>query len=386
MKRIPAASDRAAQALELVETLQARFVRGLESLAGDSFSRTEWFRDGGLHGGGSRYGIEDNPAFGRASVNVSQVHYDDEPGRRLGSASALSAIVHPTHPLAPSVHIHISWTETKAGEGYWRLMADLNPSQPDRNQNHTTEVAEEHGCLTEGREARKDGSPSLRALCDLGLEKTHQGGCAQRAIAFKAAMQAAAPERFEVTMAQGDRYFFIPALGRPRGVAHFYLEEFNTGDFAADLALAKRVGEAAIDTYLNLLGETVRGCKPPTEAECAAQLAYHTLYFFQVLTLDRGTTTGLMVHDQNDVGILGSLPGRIDKNLLASWRSRMVPPQERLLDALLAALPRQGVCTIDDPVKLRLAAAVRAHYTAHPEALALQASGTTTPPTVDNHR
>ena len=82
----------------------------------------------------------------------------------------------------------------------------------------------------------------------------------------------------------------------------------------------------------------------------------------------------------------GSLPARIDKNLLASWRSRMAEPQDRLLDRLIAALPHQGICTIDDEIKQRLADAVRAHYKAHPESLDLQASGNAVPPTIDNHR
>ncbi|MCF7816955.1 MAG: coproporphyrinogen III oxidase [Kiritimatiellales bacterium] len=340
MKRIPTCSANAAAALALVESLQHRFVQALEKTGGQSFISSEWFRDDGRHGGGLRHGISDTDLLGRASVNVSQVHYDDDPARQLGSASAISTIVHPAHPRAPSVHIHISWTELKSGTGYWRIMADLNPSLP--NPEHTQRFIE--------------------------------------------GLRVAAPDEFDEAAAQGDRYFFIPALGRHRGVAHFYLENFNTGNFAKDLALARRVGEAAIDTYVQILEESIRDVALPTDAEQAAQLAYHTLYLFQVLTLDRGTTSGLLVHDQNDVGILGSLPARIDKNLLASWRSRMTPPQDKLIDRILAALPNLGTCTIDDQIKQKLADAVRMHYQAHPEALDLQASGNSTPPTFDNHR
>ncbi len=340
MNRIAARSDRAATALKLVKSLQQRFVSGLENLGHESFRLVEWFRDDGRHGGGERFGIIDTPLLARASVNVSQVHYDDEPERRLGSASAISTIVHPAHPRAPSVHIHISWTELKGGNGYWRIMADLNPSIP--------------------------------------VEADRQR--------FADALRLAAPDRFDDATGQGDRYFYIPALERHRGVIHFYLENFTTGVFEADRDLALCVGEAAIDAYLAILHDGMQGLTEPTEAERAAQLAYHTLYFFQVLTLDRGTTTGLLVHDQNDVGILGSLPPCIDKNLLASWRSRMVEPQDRLLEKLLAALPNQGICTIDEAVKQKLATAVRAHYQAHPAALDLQASGNSTPPTIDNHR
>jgi coproporphyrinogen III oxidase len=334
-----ATSKPAARALELVKSLQARFVRSLEEWGGASFSETKWARDDGRHGGGVRYGISDSDSLGRASVNSSQVQYDDEPGRSLGSASALSAIVHPIHPKAPSVHIHISWTEMKSRTGYWRIMADLNPSIP--SEMHKRQYVE--------------------------------------------ALEKAAPDQFTEAREQGDRYFYIPALDRCRGIAHFYLESFNSGSFEDDYALAATVGRAAIDTYIDILQKLSKDT-PIQEAERSDQLAYHTLYFFQVLTLDRGTTAGLLIHNQNDVGILGSLPPRVDKNLLRSWKSRMPVPQDLLLDRILGVLPNGAICRIDHEVKQHLADAVRGHYGLHPEALDLQASGNSTPPTIDNHR
>jgi len=345
MNRTPAASATAARALELVSALQHRFVSGLENLAktldsAQAFRPVEWARDEGAHGGGIRYETADGDLFGRGSVNVSQVHYDDRPEKKLGSANAISTIIHPIHPLAPSVHIHISWTEMKSGEGYWRMMADLNPA--NENNTHTQQ--------------------------------------------FLAAMQAAAPAYFDEAVAQGDRYFFIPALNRHRGVAHFYLEHFNTGDAKVDFAQAKAVGEAAIDAYLAVLADALNHAAVATDAQRARQLAYHTLYFFQVLTLDRGTTTGLLVHDQNDVGIMGSLPAYVDRELLCTWIKYMDSPQEKLLEALLAALPDTSPALVDATVKQKLAAVVRRHYATFPEAIELQASGNITPPTVRNHR
>jgi len=202
---------------------------------------------------------------------------------------------------------------------------------------------------------------------------------------FLSALAGTAPEWFERAREQGDRYFYIPALGRHRGVAHFYLEGHRTEDAEADAELARLVGETAIDTYTDILGDALRRAPSVTVADEAAQLAYHTLYFFQVLTLDRGTTTGLLVHDQNDIGILGSLPPRVNRTLLASWLDRMQPPQDSLLESLLAALPQDAICTVDADTKQRLAQAVRAHYRAHPEALSMQASADITPPTVENH-
>ncbi len=342
--RTTAQSPRAASALQLVTTLQQRFVRGLEALADtqnspQSFQPVEWLRDEGVHGGGIRYETADGALIGRGSVNVSQVHYDDMAEKKLGSATAISTIIHPLNPLAASVHIHISWTEMKSGSGYWRIMADLNPA----NEN-----------------------PAQRQQ-------------------FLDALQAAAPAQFAEATAQGDRYFYIPALQRHRGVAHFYLEQFHSDDPQADFTLAEQVGQSAIDTYIDLFRQTLVADQPITEAARTAQLAYHTLYFFQVLTLDRGTTTGLLVHDQNDIGIMGSLPARIDRDLLQSWLAQMQPPQDQLLQALIDTLPAASPVTIDEPIKAKLAATVRRHYADHPEAIQMQASGHVTPNTVENH-
>jgi len=345
MKRIPAQSASASKAHELVSSLQSRFVTGLEKLAEklgseQRFSPVEWFRDEGAHGGGIRYETADGDLFGRGSVNVSQVHYDDMAGKKLGSASAISTIIHPKNPLAPSVHIHISWTEMKSGAGYWRMMADLNPSN------------------------------------EIAADKT----------GFLDAMKSVALTQYDEAIAQGDRYFFIPALKRHRGVAHFYLENYNTGKPDADYALAKAVGEASIDSYLDILDQALQSDEKATADQQAAQLAYHTLYFFQVLTLDRGTTTGLLVHNQNDVGIMGSLPSYVDRELLSSWVERIPAPQEELLKALVAALPDSSPALVDEACKQKLAEVVRTHYRTHPEAINMQASGNSIPSTVKNHK
>ncbi len=328
----------------LVTALQRRFAAALQVVSarhGDpiELAPVSWLRDGGRHGGGTRLVGVDSAVFNRAAINVSQVHYDDDPGRRLGSATALSTIIHPQAPRAPSVHIHLSWTEMRDGASYWRIMGDLNPAIED---------------------------PVATAR-------------------FRDAMRAAAPADYEAAAAQGDRYFAIPALGRHRGVTHFYLEGYASGDRDADLALARCFGEAVTDTYAAILDTALAAAPAPTDDDRRRQLDYHTVYLFQVLTLDRGTTSGLLVHDQNDVGILGSLPSRVDRELLASWAERAPAPQDELVRALVAALPDGQPCAVTDAVRAALARVVREHYRAHPEALALQASADVTPPTVDNH-
>lgn len=327
--------------MELVLGLQALFVKELEGVAvGVSFDESTWLRDEGRHGGGNRFSSGGNDFFDRASVNVSQIYYDDLPEKKLGSATALSTIIHPRNPYAPSMHMHISWTEMKSGHGYWRMMADLNPSI--ENESDTE--------------------------------------------AFRRCLQRVAPAQYDEASAQGDRYFYIPALGRHRGVAHFYLEGYSSDDAQEDRDLARALGRAAIEAYVTILRNGIVAHVDVSESDRAAQLAYHTLYFFQVLTLDRGTTSGLLVHDQNDLGIMGSLPSHVDRAMLASWRGRLPAPQWALLDGLLDVLTEGVTSRVDDAVKVAIASVVRAHYHAYPEAIKLQATGGVTPPTVENHR
>ena len=361
MQRIMAKSPQAQRAYELVVSLQQRFVQGLQAASGlDSvFEPVEWFRASGNYGGGTRYVANDATVFNQASVNVSQVQYEADDAKALASATALSSIIHPHNPLAPSVHLHVSWTEMKSGHGYWRVMADLNPSI--ENPKHT--------------------------------------------VLFRDALQAAAAqslddEQIDAAFAQGDRYFHIPTLARHRGVCHFYLENYYTDNAEADLATAERIIDGVINIYSKLFGSTVIESasdkasatlvKPETE-HFRQQLDYHSVYFFQVLTLDRGTTSGLLVHDQNDVGILGSLPAVVDKALIGSWKPNMPAPQDKLLDALLSCLTSSdaqdgSLSIIDEATKKALASAIRDHYKQYPEALALQASGEIIPPTVANHQ
>lgn len=338
MERTHAADARAARALTLVEALQLRFAASLGVLPGAAAYRPiEWFRDEGRHGGGVRLVAPACDAFNRASVNVSQVHYDDEPERRLSSATALSTIVHPSNPRAPSVHIHISWTSMRSGSAYWRMMADLNP-----------------------------------AILDAGDRD-----------AYDAILRGALGDAYGTGRENADRYFYIPALQRHRGASHVYLEGHDSGDFEADLALAQSFGETVTDGYVDLVTSAM--ARASNEEDVAAQRAYHTVYLFQVLTLDRGTTSGLLVHDQNDVGILGSLPAVVDAKLLRSWASLVPELQVPLVHGLADALGDASEAAVDEARKRDMAQVVRDHYKAHPDALQHQAAGPVVPTTVANH-
>ena len=336
-------SQDAIKAYELVRALQKRFVDKLDDLSAKygenkKFEEVQWLRNNGLYGGGNRFEARDEVLFNTASVNVSQVHYDKDVTKSLQSASAISTIIHPKNPNVPSIHIHISLTSFKDGNSYWRIMADLNPS-------------------LENMEDKKIFDECLKQI---------------------------SKENYEEGTKQGEKYFFIPALNRHRGVSHFYLENYKTEDKQKDFDFALDFGKSVIDTYIDIISNAFETRKTFSVQDIKKQLDYHTLYLFQVLTLDRGTTSGLLIHNENDVGIMGSLPKFVNKKLLTSWIENMQTPQNELLENIIASIEDNGV--INAQIKEKLAQTVRKHYKKHPDSLKYQASGNTIPNTVNNHK
>ena len=336
-------SNDAVKAYDLVTSLQTRFVEKLNKISfsigeNKNFEEVTWLRDEGKHGGGNRFEARDKLLFNTASVNVSQVHYDDDDSKKLKSATAISTIIHPKNPFVPSIHIHISLTQLRNDDPYWRVMADLNPSIENNGDK----------------------------------------------IFFDRALKKLSKENFEEGIDQGEKYFYIPALKRHRGVSHFYLENYKTSNKENDFDFAKKFGEGIIDTYIDLINNAFDHRKNFTVHDVMQQLDYHTLYLFQVLTLDRGTTSGLLVHNQNDLGIMGSLPLHVNKNLLKSWSQNVEKPQDELVLSIVEQIDEKGL--IDYQTKEKLADTVRNHYKKFPVALKLQASGNTIPATVSNHK
>jgi coproporphyrinogen III oxidase len=322
-----ATSEKAQAVYQLVSGLQQYFAEALQSNIDLPMqcNRADWLRNEGLFGGGNRLECESS-FFNSGSINVSQVQYENVEDKKLKSATALSTIIHPENPHCPSIHIHISYTEMKSGEGYWRMMMDLNPS--------------------------------------LSFEKTDE---------FKKIISNSIPQSLRFGYEMGDQYFHIPVLKRHRGVCHFYLEQYNGKSFQDDLLLARTLTENVMKYYSETIAKFNKSSQP-LEEDKALQLDYHTLYFFQVCTLDKGTTAGLLVHNENDVGILGSLPKRVNKSLLETWVSKMPEPQEGLLKNLITALGEDTQPFIDKKVKNKLAQAIRDHYRKYPQAMSLQAS------------
>jgi coproporphyrinogen III oxidase len=318
----------------LIKEMQSFFVQELENITLESdasqqgaFEAIEWLRDGGKHGGGTRYSVEDTPVFNRASVNVSQVHYEDVPTSAVTSATALSVILHPKNPHAPSMHFHMSYTEPRNSGGEddrkpsWRMIADLNPAIEDKDDT---------------------------AAFDFYLRKVVPN------------------EFFNDAQYFGDKYFYIPDLGRTRGACHVFIPKLDLNDMALanSMSVARSLAKSTIQVYADLVSGALERWpeRLVTEEARKAQLAYHTLYFYQVLLLDRGTTAGLLVHDDNDVGTLGSLPSQVDASLLAEWQDRTNAPNGELLRRLRALLPPSGTADMSDQLRADLAKTVRDFY------------------------
>ena len=228
-------SQDAIKAYELVRALQKRFVDKLDDLSSKfgenkKFEELNWLRNNGIYGGGSRFEARDEVLFNTASVNVSQVHYDEDLTKSLQSASAISTIIHPKNPNVPSIHIHISLTSFKDGNSYWRIMADLNPS-------------------LENIEDKKIFDESLKQI---------------------------SKENYEEGTKQGEKYFFIPALNRHRGVSHFYLENYKTEDKQKDFDFALDFGKSVIDTYIDIISNAFETRKTFSVQDIKKQIDYGT--------------------------------------------------------------------------------------------------------------
>ncbi|WP_417525675.1 oxygen-dependent coproporphyrinogen oxidase [Marinovum sp.] len=107
-----------------------------------------------------------------------------------------------------------------------------------------------------------------------------------------------------------NEYFYIPHRKRARGVGGIFMDDRNTGDWAADFALTRDIGRAFLPAYLPLVEK--RRVMAFGEAEKDAQLIHRGLYAEYNLVYDRGTKFGLTTGHDPDA-VLMSLPP------LAKW-------------------------------------------------------------------
>jgi coproporphyrinogen III oxidase len=281
---------RKAHAAQWFRSLRDRIVTAFEALeatatrpgcAASRFDVTPTTRaeDGG---GGVMSVLRGGAVFEKVGVNWSEVHGTVAPRAQKAMAargvpgmdsdprfwaSGISLVAHMANPHAPAVHMNTRMFWTPAA-WWFGGGADLNPCLE-----YAADTAHFHA--------------QMQAACD--------------------AHDASYYPRFK---AWADEYFFIPHRGRARGVGGIFFDDLNTGDWEADFAFTKSVGEAFLPAFLPLAQR--RHAMPFSEADRDAQLVHRGLYAEYNLVYDRGTKFGLETgHDAN--AVLMSLPP------LAKW-------------------------------------------------------------------
>jgi coproporphyrinogen III oxidase len=125
---------------------------------------------------------------------------------------------------------------------------------------------------------------------------------------FHATLQAACdahdPAYYPRFKAWADDYFYIPHRKVHRGVGGIFYDHLE-GDFAANLAFTRAVGEAFLDTYPRIVRR--RMDQPFDAADVAQMRNWRGRYAEFNLVYDRGTLFGLKTGGNIDA-ILMSLP------------------------------------------------------------------------------
>ena len=240
---------------------------------------TERAEDGG---GGIMSVMRGGRVFEKVGVNWSEVHGTLAPRAQSAMAargvpgiaedprfwaSGISLVAHMQNPHVPAVHMNtrMFWTPSAWWFGGG---SDLNPCLE-----YPEDTAHFHDTLREA--------------------------CAPHGADYY--------DRFK---AWADEYFFIPHRGRARGVGGIFYDDLNTGDWQADFAFTRRVGEAFLPAFLPLVRRRMVQEWEPEHRD--AQLVHRGLYAEYNLVYDRGTKFGLETGHNADA-VLMSLPP------LAKW-------------------------------------------------------------------
>jgi coproporphyrinogen III oxidase len=241
------------------------------------FAYTPWNRDNDpdARGGGGVQGLMKGKVFDKVGVNVSTVggEFQGDFAKTIHGAdndphfcaTGISLVAHMANPHVPAVHMNTRFLTTQ--KRWFGGGADLNPPLP-----YEEDTADFHA--------------RLKAACD-----PHGADYYER---FKA---------------WADDYFFIPHRGVHRGVGGIFYDHLE-GDFDANFAFTRAVGEAFLDIFPRLVRRRMN--MPFTENDRARQLEWRGRYAEFNLVYDRGTLFGLKTGGNIDA-ILMSLPP------LATW-------------------------------------------------------------------
>lgn len=237
-----------------------------------SFDYLPWDRTdpSGEPGGGGVRGLMKGKVFEKVGVNVSTVGgtFEGEFAKSIHGAAekpeffatGISLVAHMANPHVPAVHMNTRFLVTT--RRWFGGGADLNPPIP-----YDEDTAFFH--------------EQMQAACD-----AHD------------------PAYYPKFKAWADDYFYIPHRGVHRGVGGIFYDH-QEGDFDADFALTRSVGDAFLAAYPPLVRKRMN--QPFTAEDKHAQLVWRGRYAEFNLVYDRGTLFGLKTGGNIDA-ILMSLP------------------------------------------------------------------------------